>query len=347
MSAQVVQEKRVYIGGFKQTVTEDEIRGRFKPFGEVTSVDLPTIAGTAEGRGFGYVSINITPAQWQRCSSVYSGAKWKGGNLKIEEAKENYMARMQRERSEAASVVEVPPSQIKRKIYIDASVYRGTMAESMDLVTAKNIDRYEGWVKGRYNRPVLKYSMRKPNGKAFTYDPVKHRNSFEKLFGSVRPKDWKNLQWEYDPESVAQDFELARQVPQEAIEKYAADMERLAKRRRLVDESVKTQNIISNDSDSDMDLKHDTEPAQDIVDSDIEGLDADAEVSLDMDVFEGAEEVASLVSNASKAANPELLAKLASGMFDSDSEEEEENGEDFDSHTTRSAISATSSEPSG
>ncbi|KAJ2784077.1 hypothetical protein GGI15_002368 [Coemansia interrupta] len=342
MSAQVVQEKRVYIGGFKQTVTEDEIRGRFKPFGEVTSVDLPTIGGTAEGRGFGYVSINITPAQWQRCSSIYSGAKWKGGKLKIEEAKESYMVRMQRERAEAESVVEALPSQIKRKIYIDSGVYRGTMAESMDLVTAKNIGRYEGWTKGRYSRPVLKYSMQKPNGKAFTFDPVKHRNNFEKLFGSVRPKDWKDLQWEYDPELVAQDFELARQVPKDAIEKYEADKERLAKRRRLVEDSVKTQKMVSAESDSDTDSKRDAEPAQDMVDSDLEGLDADEDVSLDMDVFEDAEEVASLVSNAPKAANPELLAKLASGMFDSDSEGEEE-----EINAASSAITATSSEPSG
>ncbi|KAJ1908751.1 hypothetical protein LPJ71_003800, partial [Coemansia sp. S17] len=74
-------EMRVYIGGLTQTVTDADVCGRFKPFGEVRSVELPLTA-TGEGcRGFGYVNMKITAAQWRRCVSLYTGAKWKGGKL--------------------------------------------------------------------------------------------------------------------------------------------------------------------------------------------------------------------------------------------------------------------------
>ncbi|KAJ1814461.1 hypothetical protein LPJ56_004848, partial [Coemansia sp. RSA 2599] len=171
MSAETVQEKRVYIGGFKQPVTENDIRCRFTPFGQVSCVDLPAAADASGCRGFGYVSIRITPSQWQRCTSVYGGTKWKGGMLRIEEAKESYLVRLERERKEMAEAAEQPnqePAQKKRKPSSSPDIYEGKMAEDMDLVTAKNIDRYSGWSKGRYNRPVLKYKIIKPNGKSFT-----------------------------------------------------------------------------------------------------------------------------------------------------------------------------------
>ncbi|KAI9503790.1 hypothetical protein BX070DRAFT_181300, partial [Coemansia spiralis] len=88
--------KRVYLGGFSQAVSEDDIKSRFKPFGEVHSVEIPQPANGAATRGFAYITLAITPPQWHRCISTYSGAKWKGGKLRVEEAKEGYMARLKR-----------------------------------------------------------------------------------------------------------------------------------------------------------------------------------------------------------------------------------------------------------
>ncbi|KAI7833672.1 hypothetical protein BX661DRAFT_177336 [Kickxella alabastrina] len=299
MSTEVAELKRIYIGGFTQTVTDADIRGRFTSFGQVDSVDLPSESANGAGRGFGFVNIQITPSQWHRCASIYTGAKWKGGKLKIEEAKEDYKTRMQREREQIADKPEVP------------------MAENMDLVTAKNVERYPGWSKGRYNRPVFKFAMLKDNGKQFTYDPVKYKNNFEKLFGSVRPKNWKDLQWEYSEEQAKEDFEQAKQLPQAIVERNDAVAERLSKRQRLEADSQRCINGCGIFDDMRVDLDGGFAD-----DSDIEGLDADEKVELSMAAFEDAEEIASLVASASSKSNPELLAKLSSGVFDSDSEDD-------------------------
>ncbi|ORX69473.1 hypothetical protein DL89DRAFT_223984, partial [Linderina pennispora] len=88
--------KRIYVGGFTMPVTEADITGRFKPFGQVSSVELPKTADGQATRGFSYVNLSIKPSQWRRCLSIYTGAKWKGGKLRVEEAKEDYMAKLKR-----------------------------------------------------------------------------------------------------------------------------------------------------------------------------------------------------------------------------------------------------------
>ncbi|KAJ1888437.1 hypothetical protein LPJ66_008579 [Kickxella alabastrina] len=333
MSTEVAELKRIYIGGFTQTVTDADIRGRFTSFGQVDSVDLPSESANGAGRGFGFVNIQITPSQWHRCASIYTGAKWKGGKLKIEEAKEDYKTRMQREREQIANKPEVPVWAIKKRKYVDVDIYQGKMAENMDLVTAKNVERYPGWSKGRYNRPVFKFAMLKDNGKQFTYDPVKYKNNFEKLFGSVRPKNWKDLQWEYSEEQAKEDFEQAKQLPQAVVERNDAVAERLSKRQRLeadsqrVQERLKALAMGQQSASTDVEIFDDMRVDLDggfADDSDIEGLDADEKVELSMAAFEDAEEIASLVASASSKSNPELLAKLSSGVFDSDSEDDSE-----------------------
>ncbi|KAJ2889040.1 hypothetical protein FB639_000207 [Coemansia asiatica] len=354
MSLETVLEKRIYIGGFRQPVTENDLRSRFTPFGQVDSVELPTTADTKESRGFGYVSIKITPSQWQRCTSIYGGTKWKGGMLRIEEAKETYLVRLERERKEmieAAGHPSQPAKQQKRSYSED--VYLGTMADDMELVTAKNVDRYRGWSKGRYNRPVLKYKMIKANGKSFTFDPVQYRNNFEKLFGSVRPKHWQDLLWEYDAIQAAEDFELARRLPEGVVERNEAVSKRMAKRMRLEEEARREQERLKKEKELELELEpgrqmqagpveaaeFDIEtvkpevPAVDAHrwaadDSDLEGMDADEKVVLDLNAFEGAEELAALVTDASAKSNPDLLAKLASGVFDSDSDSDSGSEDD-------------------
>ncbi|KAJ1859344.1 hypothetical protein H4R99_003927 [Coemansia sp. RSA 1722] len=352
MSAETILEKRVYIGGFKQPVTELDIRGRFTPFGQVESVDLPATTENNKCRGFGYVSIKITAGQWQRCTSIYGGTKWKGGMLRIEEAKEHYTLRLERERKEAKETgLQQTEPVIEKKRKSTEDVYQGTMAEDLNLVTSKNVDRYRGWTKGRYNRPVFKYKVAKPNGKMFTFDPVQYRNNFEKLFGSVRPKHWKDLQWEYDETQVAGDFELARQLPEGVMQRNEMVSKRMAKRMRMEEEARREEERIKNERMMaemeqravnmdvvESDIETVAKPAVSVVpvadtrmimaadDSDLEGMDADENVVVDMDSFEGAEELAALATSAPAKSNPDLLAKLASGVFDSDDEDELSNG---------------------
>ncbi|KAJ2816552.1 hypothetical protein FBU31_006535, partial [Coemansia sp. 'formosensis'] len=331
-------EMRVYIGGLTQAVTDADVCSRFKPFGEVRSVELPLTA-TGEGcRGFGYVNMKITAAQWRRCVSLYTGAKWKGGKLRIEEAKGDYTAKLKREWAEA----EEPPTVIadkeerlamrKKKMYASATS-DGLEVEDMTLVTDKNISRYPGWSKGRYGRPVLKYSVIRPSGKALNYDPAKYKSAFERLtpVEGVEPKSLADLQWEYDLEAATGDFEAARQMPLSALNVIEKMRDQSAKRQRLEDEAQRVQKKLRVQSGADVAEIRPTAQApmssvgnssgvvefeEDTVDDSV--IDA----ALELAPFEDADDIALLASSRSAVAAPGLQAKLASGAFDSDSESE-------------------------
>ncbi|KAJ2873443.1 hypothetical protein GGH93_003209 [Coemansia aciculifera] len=329
-------EMRVYIGGLTQAVTDADVCGRFKPFGEVRSVELPLTA-TGEGcRGFGYVNMKITAAQWRRCVSLYTGAKWKGGKLRIEEAKEDYTARLQREWAEVME----PPTIIadkderlamrKKKMYASATS-DGLEVEDMTLVTEKNISRYPGWIKGRYGRPVLKYSVIRPSGKALNYDPAKHKSAFERLapVDGVEAKGSADLQWEYDSDAAAGDFEAARQMPQSALSVIEKMRDQGAKRQRLEDEAQRVQKKLRVQSGAEEAETRPTARAPvssvgsigGVVEFEMDNVDdSTIDAALELAPFEDAEDIALLASSRNAVAVPELQAKLASGAFDSDSE---------------------------
>ncbi|KAJ2515682.1 hypothetical protein H4217_005024 [Coemansia sp. RSA 1939] len=344
--AQAVEQRRIYLGGFTQPVSEDELRGRFKPFGQVDSVEIPqTASNGAATRGFAYITLNITAAQWHRCLSVYSGAKWKGGKLRVEEAKENYMARLRREIEEnkearAAGggaeefVGDKRPRCFVPDSELDTECIRGTMARDMSLVTTKNIDRYEGWTRGRYNRPVLKLALVKPDGNPFMYEPLRYKNGFEKLFGSVRPKNWEDLLWEYDEEAAKADFDAARKASGKLAALAEASHQRVAKKidsrvdgkhdkqtdrlaNRRGDKKLRVSGSAEYESDDDADMLDRLQMKR--------GRETQqlAKETAGNVPFEDAEDIASLVANTGQQAiAPELQAKLASGAFDSDSEDE-------------------------
>ncbi|KAJ2785688.1 hypothetical protein H4R18_000379 [Coemansia javaensis] len=329
-------EKRVYIGGFAQPVTADDVRGRFKPFGEVHAVDLP-----AGERGFGYVSISITPAQWQRCVRVYSGAAWKGGKMRIEEAREDYMARLRREWAEAAAGA--PASKKKAR----SAGSDGVLADDMALVTTKNMSRYAGWMKNRYGRPVLKYSICRPNGRRFTFDPARNARIYERLSGPASSKRLRDLQWEYDAEQAQQDFAAARQLPAAAAallraaekrleQKRAAEDESrqareqlVAKRRRLEEDSRRAQERLLARSKK-PDVPAQEEPrrggAESDADSDVPDLASlDIAAGGDPALLAEAEEIAALMASGSSELRGKLQEKLASGAFDSDDDDDDDD----------------------
>ncbi|KAJ2005704.1 hypothetical protein GGI04_002141 [Coemansia thaxteri] len=344
-------DMRVYIGGFTQAVTDAEVRGRFNPFGEVRSVELPQATDSGGCRGFGYVNISITAAQWHRCMSLYTGAKWKGGKMRVEEAKEDFTARLKREWAEAREppvVIEDKEERLtmrKKKMYASSST-DGIEVEDMAVVTDKNFSRYPGWIKGRYGRPVLKYSIVRPSGKMLNYDPAKHKLAFERLAASdVEPKLSSDLQWEYDQEAARGDFEAASQMPQSALDAIEKAQKLCSKRQRLEEEAQRVQKKLRLQNGADMpdDQQEDhgftttsstKEEAKQssyidrsgVVDFDEGPADSTIDAALDLAPFEDAEDIALLVSSRNAVPVPELQAKLASGAFDSDSEYETEIG---------------------
>ncbi|KAJ2715938.1 hypothetical protein H4R19_000924 [Coemansia spiralis] len=344
--AEASEEKRVYIGGFAQPVTADEVRGRFKPFGQVHDVDLPAAQNGNMTRGFGYVTLSITPSQWQRCTRVYSGAAWKGGKMRIEEAREDYAARLRREMAEAADpAARQTTGKGGRRARSD-----GVHADDMALVTAKNMGRYAGWTKNRYGRPVLKYSIIRPNGRRFTYDPIRCSKSYERLMGPLPNKRLSDLDWEYSEERAQEDFARARRLPNPTVALIRETEQRLAKRRRIEEDSqrakdrllaqrnrapataapapaapaapapvAKAEPVISGKGDGGFESDADSDIP------DLESLERSAGAGAGYAAFDDdAEGIAALMARAPAELSHELQEKLACGAFDSSSDEDDD-----------------------
>lgn len=148
-------------------MTAEDLQNRFKMFGDI--VDASVAKDTEnQCRGFGHITIKTTTNQWTKCLSVYNNAKWKGGVMKIEDAKPDYKEKLQAE-MEALKVKEAKKQEraSKRRRNTDAD---GFIARDMTLVNDKNMDGRKGWKRGRYGRAIAVMRLQKDNGtKASTF----------------------------------------------------------------------------------------------------------------------------------------------------------------------------------
>lgn len=161
-------------------MTADDLQNRFKMFGDIVDA---SIAKDTENqcRGFGHITIKTTTNQWTKCLSVYNNAKWKGGVMKIEDAKPEYKEKIQAE-MEALKVKQAKKQEraSKRRRNTDAD---GFIARDMTLVNDKNMDGRKGWKRGRYGRAIAVMRLQKDNGtKASIFRPSRHHiPNYQKL----------------------------------------------------------------------------------------------------------------------------------------------------------------------
>ncbi|XP_019416983.1 PREDICTED: uncharacterized protein LOC109328135 isoform X2 [Lupinus angustifolius] len=93
---------RIFVGGLGETVTPQDLHRLFSSLGTVHGIQ--TIR--TKGRSFAYVDFFPSPTDSKSLSklfSKYNGCLWKGGKLKLEKAKENYLIRLKKEWEEAAA----------------------------------------------------------------------------------------------------------------------------------------------------------------------------------------------------------------------------------------------------
>lgn len=104
--ADVEEQTRIHVGGLGEKVTDDDLSKIFSSLGEVKAVDIVR----AKGRSFAYV--DFFPSSHKSLSklfSTYNGCVWKGGRLRLERAKEHYLARLKREWAEDDAQLVSPP----------------------------------------------------------------------------------------------------------------------------------------------------------------------------------------------------------------------------------------------
>jgi len=92
--------KRLYVGNLFPEVTSDQLKERFERYGAVESAEVKhkTDIDGKPIQTFAFVNIVASAASISQCINAISKSKWKGYDVKVQQAKESFMSRLQKER---------------------------------------------------------------------------------------------------------------------------------------------------------------------------------------------------------------------------------------------------------
>jgi RNA recognition motif-containing protein len=76
----------IYVGNLSFDATEDDVRGLFTEFGEVTSVNIISDRDSGRPKGFGFVEM-AQAEQAQNAMKSLNGKEFKGRALNVNEAR--------------------------------------------------------------------------------------------------------------------------------------------------------------------------------------------------------------------------------------------------------------------
>lgn len=76
---------KIFVGNMSFQTSEDDLRSLFQPFGEVTSVSIPTDRETGRARGFAFVEMSDSGAATTAMSAL-NGKDVDGRQLRVNEA---------------------------------------------------------------------------------------------------------------------------------------------------------------------------------------------------------------------------------------------------------------------
>ena len=78
--------KKIYVGNFSFSMTEEELRSMFEPYGNVESATLVTDRNTGRSRGFGFVAMS-NDEEAARAMAALNGKDSGGRALTVNEAR--------------------------------------------------------------------------------------------------------------------------------------------------------------------------------------------------------------------------------------------------------------------
>ncbi|XP_061187679.1 nucleolar protein 8-like [Saccostrea echinata] len=221
--------KRVFVGGLFPGVTEEEIRDRFSRFGEVTEVEIKRKKNGEDSseKIFAYVNLNISEENLSKCFSVYNKTKWRGSQLKLQLAKEDFLKRLGKERENGFAVE--PKVKCKKAIHHDPlRNQEGIQNFHMrGAVPGTSIQGEENWVVGKYGRvlPIV-HIPSKHSKKIMTIDPSKFCHNVKRVKEEEQELDncdTKKLTWalkEKNPEKMKKRIGDVRSTSKFAGRKY-------------------------------------------------------------------------------------------------------------------------------
>ncbi|KAM9182439.1 nucleolar protein 8 isoform 2-T3 [Mergus octosetaceus] len=175
--------KRLYVGGLSHTVSKAELQERFGKFGRVLDVEIITRKDDQGNptKTFAYITANISETDLKKCISVLNKAKWKGGMLQVELAKESFLHRLAMEREEARLHKETTQRNDKTSL-LESLKKAGVVDFHMKAVPGTEVPDHKNWVVGKFGRvlPILRLRNQQKN-KVVKYDPSKYCHNLRKL----------------------------------------------------------------------------------------------------------------------------------------------------------------------
>jgi RNA recognition motif-containing protein len=104
--------KRLYVGNLFPEVTSDQLKERFQRYGAVESAEVKhkTDIDGNPIQTFAFVNIVASADSISQCINAISSAKWKGYAVKVQQAKESFMSRLQKERQNKENWSQKPPT---------------------------------------------------------------------------------------------------------------------------------------------------------------------------------------------------------------------------------------------
>ncbi len=174
----------MYVKGLPAELTEKDFASRFGSFGSVSDVSIAKSA-CGDCRGFGHLSLMCDDSGWRKCLSLLNGSTWKGKKISIEEAKEDYIKRRDKEMAQAP--ITDKKDVLKRRLVRHAT--------DMSLVDEKNVEKRKGWRRGKFGRPIAIVRLRKPDGTLVVHDPSHDPNALDKFYEGYHPRPIRKLTW--------------------------------------------------------------------------------------------------------------------------------------------------------
>uniref|UniRef100_A0A8B9VJY2 Nucleolar protein 8 n=1 Tax=Anas zonorhyncha TaxID=75864 RepID=A0A8B9VJY2_9AVES len=164
--------KRLYVGGLGHTVSKAELQERFGKFGRVSDVEIITRKDDQGNptKTFAYITANISETDLKKCVSVLNKAKWKGGTLQVELAKESFLHRLAMEREEARLQKEKTQTNDKMSL-LESLKKAGVVDFHMKAVPGTEVPDHKNWVVGKFGRvlPILRLRNQQKNKISFLY----------------------------------------------------------------------------------------------------------------------------------------------------------------------------------
>ena len=186
-----IEYKRLFVGGLYEGVSEQDLRLKFKLFGDVKDLEIISRHEASSGdhiKTFAYLNIGMCEKNFRKCLATYNKCNWKGHVLKVEVAREDYLTRLQKENE-----INVTVDETKDAADIHA------VKDIKSAVPGTPVPNIQNWVIGKFGRALPIVFLRRKDGKKIAkFDPSKTVHCLKKLSENTQDHCVDKLTWSLD-----------------------------------------------------------------------------------------------------------------------------------------------------